>query len=542
MRFVAICLFLLTLCAPRPATAEPRFREVSRAWGVDFRHHHGGSGKYYMVETAVGGVVVFDYDGDGDADLFFVDGGSLPGYEGEPARSRLFRNDSHRFVDVTRESGIEIEVYGSGATAGDVDGDGDLDLYVTAFGPNRLLINQGDGTFRDATDEAQVGDPLWSMSATFFDADGDGDLDLYVANYVDFTLANHKFCGDPEAGIQAYCHPDKYNPLPDRFYRNRGDGTFVDATADAGFGDVRGAGLGVVAGDVDEDGQPDLYVANDLTPNFLFHNRGDGTFEDISLLAGVAYSEAGRPEAGMGVELGDLDGDGRPDLVVTNFELETNAVYVNMGAGLFLDQRFATGVGEPSLRFLGFGVVLADFDNDGDLDLAVANGHTNDTAALLLDGSRYAQPNQLFVNGGGGRFGEVHGVGFDEEVRVSRGLACGDLDRDGDLDLVVANSNSDASLFENLTGSAGSWLQVTLRASRGEPWSIGARVEIDSPTALRQVQQVRTSSSYLSQNELALHFGLGQQRGPVALDVQWRAGGHRRLLGVPAGARVLIAQ
>ena len=519
-----------------------RFREVSKRWGVDFRHHHGGSGKRYMVETSVGGVVIFDYDGDDDPDLFFVDGGNLPGYQGEAARCRLLRNDSGHFVDVTSKSGIAIDVYGSGATAGDVDGDGDLDLYVTSFGPNRLWLNQGDGTFLDGTQAGGVDDPRWSMSAVFFDSDGDGDLDLYVSNYVDFTIATHQYCGDRKRGIQGYCHPDKYTPYPDRFYRNHGDATFVDATEEAGFGGARGAGLGVVAGDVDGDGEPDLYVANDLTPNFHFHNRGDGTFEDISLLSGASYSSSGQPEAGMGVAMGDIDGDGRPDLVVTNFELETNAVYLNMGDALFLDQRFASGVGEPSLRSLGFGVVLADFDQDADLDLAVANGHVSDTTALLLEGSQYEQPNQLFANRGDGRFQEVLDSGLGDKARVSRGMATGDLDGDGDLDLVVVNSNDVATVFENRTAPAGGWLQLSLRAAQGEPWSIGTRVEVVATSGVRQVREMRTSSSFLSQNDLVLHYGLGQGRGPLELAIHWRSGGNLRLVGVPINRRLMIVQ
>jgi hypothetical protein len=355
-----------------------------------------------MVETMVGGVVVFDYDGDGDDDLFFVDGAPLPGYEGEPPRSRLLRNDGGRFVDVTVRALPRIDCYGSGATAADVDSDGDRDLYVTCFGPNLLLRNEGEGTFVDVTAQAGADEPRWSASAAFADTDRDGDLDLYVANYVDFTLESAKDCREPRTGLVMYCHPESYRGEPDVFYRNLGDGRFEDATTAAGLdGDAAGAGLGVLFTDVDGDGWIDLYVANDTQPNYLYVNRGDGTFEDRSFLSGTAVNERGDPEAGMGVDAGDVDGDGLLDLVVTNFERETNALYRNLGGGLFVDARYPTRVAEVSLRQLAFGVELADLDNDGDPDLVIANGHVSDNASDLDPTSSYAQANQVLENVGG---------------------------------------------------------------------------------------------------------------------------------------------
>ncbi len=544
--------------APAPATAASpvlAFREVSADWGLVFRHHHGGSGERYMVETVVGGVVLFDYDGDGDPDVFFVDGGALPGYRAESAgeggapRSRLFRNEGgRRFVDVTERAGIAAGGYGCGAAAGDVDGDGDLDLYVTAFGPNRLLENRGDGTFADVTERAGVGDPSWSASAVFADFDRDGDLDLYVANYVDFTIATHKFCGDEETGLQGYCHPNAYEGLPDRYFRNRGDGTFEDATAAAGLSGATEAGLGVAAGDLDGDGWTDLYVANDADPNFLFRNRGDGTFEDVSLVSGTAYSETGRPEGGMGVDFGDVDGDGLDDVVVTNFEFEPNALYRNAGRGLFADARYPAGLAETSLAKLAFGVDLADFDHDGDLDLAIANGHILDNAAEFNPASRYEQPNQIYRNLGNGRFEEAAGTGLDL-VRASRGLATGDLDGDGDPDLVIVDSNDLAEVWENLGGAeSGSWLQVALagrsRETRGNRFGVGARVAVEAG-GRRQSAEARTSSSYLSQNDLTLHFGLGPsaETGRVdRLEVTWPGGRRVRYLELPPRRRIALAE
>ncbi|MEE8526714.1 MAG: CRTAC1 family protein [Thermoanaerobaculia bacterium] len=534
-------LLAMAMAMAAEAGAELRFREVAEDRGVDFRHHHGGSGERYMVETMVGGLVAFDFDDDGDVDLFFVDGGRLPGYEGEAPRSRLYRNDGRRFADVTTEAGIELDVYGCGATAGDVDGDGDLDLYVTAFGPDRLLRNDG-GRFADVTAEAGLGEPSrsalrWTAGAAFADVDRDGDLDLYVAGYVDFTVDNHKFCGDRERGIRAYCQPGEYKPIADRLYLNRGDGHFEDATFAAGLAVPPGAGLGVVFGDLDGDGWADLYVANDETPNFLFRNRGKGVFEDLSLLSGTAYSDRGRPEAGMGVDLGDFDGDGRLDVVVTNFEFETNALYANAGDGLFTDVRWTSGFAEPTLTELAFGVAFADLDLDGDLDLAVANGHILDNAESFNSQSRYRQRNQLFENLGGGRWREAAASGLDA-VRASRGLVAGDFDGDGDLDLAVNNSGDRGSVYDNV-GDGGSWLAVALRTGSGNRFGVGARIEIETATG-RQVREIKAGSSYLSSNPLEAHFGVGDAETVDAVTVRWPSGEIQRIRRIPVDRRLVI--
>ncbi|HYO14919.1 MAG TPA: CRTAC1 family protein [Thermoanaerobaculia bacterium] len=538
MRRLPKSLFLLALCLPLAAAAQGiRFREVSGPWGIDFRHHHGGSGQRYMVETMVGGVVMLDFDGDGDEDLFFVDGGKLPGYTGDEPRSRLFRNEGGgRFVDWTARSGIVVTTYGTGGSAGDVDHDGDLDLFVTGFGPDQLFRNEGDGTFTDVTAKAGVSDPLWSSSSAFADVDHDGDLDLFVVNYVDFSTSNHKFCGDPQRNLRGYCHPDVYNGQPSRFYRNRGDGTFEDATRAAGLGGAVGPGLGVVFGDIDNDGWQDVYLANDLKGNFLFRNKGDGTFEDLSLLSGTAFGDTGKPEAGMGVDMDDADGDGLLDIVVTNFELETNALYKNLGGGAFMDARHVSRIAEPSLLFLAFGTDFADFDQDGDLDLVVANGHINDNAAEFLQGSRYKQRNQVFENLGNGRFQETKASGMDV-VRASRGLATGDLDGDGDLDVVVANSNDACEVYEN-TSAGGNRLGVDLAMPVGNRFGIGARLEL-AAGGRTQIRDVRTASSYLSQNALTVHFGLGKSGKVDRLTVR-RPGKVQVFVDVPANRRVVV--
>ena len=546
----ALALASLLGVADTAVGSDIRFREVSVAWGLDFRHNAGFSGRMYMVETMGGGVVLFDYDGDGDDDAFFIDGGVLPGYEGPTPRSRLLRNDRSRggprFVDVTDTAGIDFGAYGVGGTAGDIDGDGDLDLYLTAFGRNELFLNLGDGSFRAAGAERGVAEPSWSASAAFADIDLDGDLDLYVTNYTDFSLGNHKLCGlggagdgdHTDDGASGYCHPDMYNGLPDRLFRNDGRGFFVDATAESGLAGAAEAGLGVVVGDLDGDRWPDVYVANDKDPNLLFRNRGGGRFEDDSLLSGTAYDRSGNAEAGMGVDLADLDGDGRQDLVVTNFALETNAFYRAAGGGVFIDRRFPSGLAQPSLNRLAFGINALDADLDGDLDLFVANGHIQPEAARIGEVGAYEQPNQLFENLGDGRFRERLEVGLDP-VRTSRGSAVGDLDLDGDLDIVVVNSNQPSEVYENRTSGNWSALEPSTRGAAGTA-SIGARIVLVTGER-RQFRETRAGSSYLSQSTLAAFFGLADEERVDRMTVRQPAFGRMLVLrDLPANRRLLL--
>ena len=523
-----------------PAVSELFFRSSAKDWGLDFRHHHGASGERYMVETMVSGVVVFDFDGDGDPDVLFIDGGALPGYTGEKARTRLFRNEGGAgFFDVTAVSGLVMDDYGSGATAGDIDNDGDLDLYLTAYYANHLWENNGDGTFSEITATAlPPTETVWSASAAFSDVDRDGDLDLYVASYVDMRPDKRQQCADQ--GIPIYCPPATYTGLPDVFFRNLGQGTFEDATVAAGLSPQEHmAGLGLAFGDLDNDGWPDLYVANDTEPNFLFHNRGDGTFEEKAFLWGTAVSERGMVEAGMGVDMGDVDGDGNLDIVVTNFEMETNALYKNTGLGLFIDSRYPLNVAESSLLSLAFGIAFADLDHDTDLDLIIANGHVRDNAELSHAESHFAQRNQLLENEGNSRFEEADDVGLTE-VRVSRGLACGDFDLDGDLDVVINNVADLAESYENLGGSAsGAWLQIDLVGARSNRFGIDTRLV--ATVGDRQLhREARTSSSFLSQNAMTVHFGLGSASPPVSLEVRWSSGKRQRFQQAPPSRRLQL--
>ena len=557
---VLLGLSALLLAASVPA-APIELVDVTMAWGIDFVHHAGVTGRYYMVETNGGGVVAFDYDDDGDDDLFFADGRNLlpdndtdAGVSDGPG-SRLYRNDGvghgGRFVDVTERSGLAVDVYASGGVAGDVDGDGDLDLYVTALGPNQLWRNRGDGTFEQVV--AGVEDPLWSASAALADTDGDGDLDLYVANYVDFRLDHNLACGDSARGLRGYCGPDVYSPEPDHFYRNEGPGPdglprFVEATAAVGLDVPPGAGLALAFGDLDDDGWPDLYVANDLTPNFLLRNRGDGTFEDRSLLSGTAYGPRGRPEAGMGVALGDFDGDGPADVVVTNYEGESNGLYAQRGPLLFNDQRFVAGLAQTTLRSLAFGVGAGDLDHDGDLDLVFANGHVRENAEAFNRASRYRQPNQVFANDGDGRFVVVAGL---DRAAVSRGLALSDLDGDGDLDLVITNVDEAPEVYRNASRPAAGaeWLQVLVRRPEGARRGVGDRVTWSRPGTRAQWREVGAGASYMSQHGLAVHFGsppLGATDSGAnttsddpAVAVRRGAGKPLRWIGIPSGRRLV---
>ena len=516
------------------AGAEIRFRDRTAAWGVDFEHRHGGQGEFYLIETMGAGVVAWDYDGDGDDDLLFVQSGEVRPEDARAWRNVLYRNDGVRFVDVTGTAGLYPDVYGMGAAAGDIDGDGDPDLFLTAFGLDRLFLNRGDGTFADETDARGALNPDWGTSAAFSDTDRDGDLDLYVTNYVDFAFDKNPICGIQKRGLRTYCNPDPYEGLADRFFVNRGDGTFVDATGQAGLGSATGKGMGVVFGDLDRDGDPDLYVANDLTANFLFRNRGDGSFEEIALLSGVAFDERGQPEAGMGVDLGDLDGNGYEDIVVTHVDEQTNALYQNTGLGLFSDRRWLARFAEPSYYMVGFGVSMSDLDHDGHQDVVVANGHIAHNADEWGTGTTFHQRNQVMRNLGDGTFEEETDTGLTV-VLSSRGLAASDLDGDGDVDLAISNSDDRAEVYENV-GASGAWLTLGV----GGP-GLGVGVEVELRAGGReQRRRLRTGASYLSQSSARAHFGLGDAERVDELRVAWPDGRRRTLRDLPAERHVRL--
>jgi len=518
----------------RPAIS---FQESSEDWGLVFDHHNGATGEYFMMEANAGGVIILDYDGDGDNDALMVDAGVLPGHEGEPARTVLFRNEgAGRFVDVTDSSGIVPSTNGTGGTAGDIDGDGDIDLYLTGFEDARLLENRGDGTFDDVTVARGATERGWSTSAAFADLDRDGDLDLYIVRYVHYSTSDPTRCRS-RTGELAYCHPEVFEPMLDRLLINEG-GHFTDGTSQLG-GVPAGHGLGVVIVDVDNDGWLDVYVANDKTPNHLLKNKADGSFEDTSLLSGTAYGDRFTAEAGMGVDASDVDLDGDLDIVVTNYALETNALYLNFGNGMFSHGRNLAGLAEPSIDMLGFGVDFADFDQDGDEDLIVANGHVLDNIEKERPSLSYRQPNQVFENRAG-RLIELDDAGLDV-MRVSRALASGDLDGDGDIDVIVVNTGDRAEVYENVTTESGSWIGVDLASDRGNTSGIGARLRLSTETHELTAQAI-TASSFQSQNSLTRHFGLGSNPRAEALTVTWPTGRRQRLRLLPGNRRLRVVE
>jgi hypothetical protein len=511
----AIALAMPVFVVTGAAQTTVRFTDITRESGVSFHHVNGASPDKHLVETMGSGGLFFDYDNDGWIDLFLVDGGSLADARvASQAKHRLYRNRGNgTFEDVTATSGIRHRDYGMGACAGDYDNDGWIDLYVTNFGPNALYRNRGDGSFTDVTAFAHVGEPRWSASCAFADLDKDGDLDLFVVNYVDADRQKTPYCGNAKLGQRFYCHPLNYPSLPNTLYRNDGRGVFTDVSAASGIGAHRGNGLGVVVTDYDGDRWPDVFVANDSVANFLFRNTGKLRFVETALGAGVAVATDGKARAGMGVDAGDYDGDGREDVVVTNLDFETHSLFRNVGDGLFEYTTRTSGLGFATLPFVGFGVAFLDADNDMQLDIAIANGHIMDNAPVYRSGTTYAQRNLFFRNAGSKRFVEIGrnaGDGFALE-KVSRGLVAGDIDNDGDLDLVVTNNGQSADVLRNDSVRGNSLL---VRAA------IGARVRVTAG-GQTQVRDVRAGSSYLGQNDLRVHFGLGHAAMADRVEVTW---------------------
>lgn len=531
------------------AETNPWFVEVDPSSGFDFVHFNGMSGKLYFNEMVGPGGALLDFDRDGDLDIFVVQGTMQPPEAGletatfpprhdPPFSDRLYRNDSSdgnwSFVDVTTESGLAAMAlaegpsrgYGMGVASGDIDNDGFLDLYVTRMGSNQLLHNQGDGTFRDITAAAGADDTRWSVSATFVDYDRDGWLDLFVGNYVEFTLASNKQCR-AATGRADYCGPLSYASEPDRLLRNLGDGTFEEVTRRSGLHREFGGALGVVAADLDLDGWMDLYVANDGVANQMWINQGDGTFSNEAVFSGSALNQQGHPEAGMGVDAGDVDNDGDEDLFLAHLSKETNTLYRNSGRGQFQDATLQAGLANPSWEATGFGTAFFDADNDSWLDILVLNGAVKILEDLASQGDPYPlhQQNQMFHNLGDGLFEEITDVAGKafEYSEVSRGAAFGDLDNDGDTDILLANNNGPARLLENRSSSGNAWLGLRAVGVGGRDM-LGAWIEIRRESGSSLWRRVGTGGSYASARDPRRLVGLGDQADVVAVRVSWPDG------------------
>ena len=550
LRHMQYALGLLTFWlwgSPLSVVADPlplaHFTEVTAQTGIRFQHTDGRSGEKYYIEVSGSGAAWFDYDRDGDIDLYLVNGADLPRstsrnpHEGDlhsdsPPTNVLYRNNGDgTFTNVTAAAGVGDGGYGFGCCVGDYDNDGFKDLYVTNFGSNRLYRNNGDGTFIDVTERAGVGDKRWGTSAAFADYDNDGDLDLFVANYVAFQLENNLVCYRRDR--RDYCAPSDFAGTPDVLYRNNGDGTFREVTREAGMFHPNGKGYGAVWGDYNNDGYPDLFVANDLTPDMLYRNNADGTFTDVALFVGVALGGRGVPMGGMGTSFGDYDSDGWLDLVVTNFEDDPNSLYRNNRDGTFVDTTYISGIGGISLPYVGWGVDFVDLDNNGYQDLFVVNGHIYNDNEGINESSTYAQQNHLFMNRGDGTFGEISdqcGAGLHIK-KVSRGAAFGDYDNDGDLDILITNSNQTPDLLRNDSINPNHWLIIETVGAQSNRDGIGARVKVTAG-GMSQIREVKSGSSYLSQSDMRLHFGLGEASVTDLVEVRWPSGVVDRFEGV----------
>jgi hypothetical protein len=563
---IGLCLvaFASRLAAGQKQNPALIFSEVSDKTGLKFRHYNGMTGKLFLPEIMGAGAALLDFDNDGDLDVFLVQGATLESGD-QPARtlfpwqgpgdlrSRLFRNDlvvgkdgnrSFHFTDVTEKSGIVANGYGMGVAAADINNDGWTDLYVTNLGPNRMFLNKGDGTFAEVTAKTGTDDSRWTTSASFFDYDRDGWLDLMIVNYADFSPGNSPKC---YAGTSApdYCTPRAFRAPGNRLFRNKRDGTFEDVTVAAGVSKEFGHGLGIIAADLNYDGWVDIYVANDGDPNQLWINQKNGTFKNEALLAGAAVNRNGQAEAGMGVDAGDFDGNGTDDLFITHLMDETNTLFLNLGKGLFEDRTREIGLGMPGRRFTGFGTLFFDYDNDGWLDLLVTNGAVQLLPELMRKGDPYplGQPNQLFRNSGKASFVEVVDDLPAEFTlnQVGRGAAFGDIDNDGDTDVLITNNNQPARLFMNQVGNQNHWLGLRLLSKTGRD-DLGARVQITVAKHVVLWRRARTDGSYLSANDSRVLVGLGSHRGVESLRVYWSDGNIEDWKNVPVDRYMKLSE
>ncbi len=556
MKAVAV-LPLLLLAAGSAFSPDVQFVDVTKATGIAFTHANSATPSKYLIETMGGGVALLDFDNDGHLDVFFTNGAKITDpmpREGGPDKSdpaywnRLYRQRGDgTFEDVTEKAGVsgrEQNQYGMGAAVADYDNDGFADLYVTNYGTNTLYRNNGNGTFADVTARAGVGAGGWSTSAGFVDYDNDGHLDLFVARYVEWSFQHNRYCGEKKPGYRAYCHPDNFEPIANILFRNNGDGTFSDVSAKAGIASAPGKGLGVAFADVDDDGWIDVYVANDSVPCFLFRNSGKGTFTEDGLLAGVAVNEDGKTFAGMGVDFSDYDNDGRPDVFVTDLSNERYRLFRHNADGSFRDATNASGIGGATLPYSGWSTRFVDYDNDGWKDIFVAQGHVMDTIEKTSPNLRYLQP-PLLLRNESGRFVRVLAGDIFSQDFAGRGAAFGDLDNDGDVDVVVSNVGQKAVVLRNEGGNRQHWLGIRLEGSAFAKASardgIGSRVKVSSGSGRTQYFTVTTAAGYLSASDKRLTVGLGTDAIATRVEIRWPSGAIQTFDNVKAG-QTLVAK
>ena len=524
-----------------------RFVDATKAAGIAFAHHNSATSNKYLIETMGGGVALLDYDNDGRLDVFLTNGakiddpmpdGRLPDKSDPVYWNRLYQQTSSgTFVDVTQKAGLSgalQNAYGMGIAVGDYDNDGFEDVYVTNYGGNTLYRNNGDGTFEDVTARAGVRAGGWSTSAGFFDYDNDGKLDLFVARYVDWSFSKNRYCGEKKEGYRAYCHPDNFEPVTNILYHNQGDGTFADVSSKSRLDASSGKGLGVAFADYDDDGFVDVYVANDSVQSFLFHNNGNGTFEEVGLLAGVGFTEDGKTFAGMGVDFSDYDNDGRPDVFVTDLSNERYRLFRHSGAGGFRDVSDATGVGGATLPFSGWSTRFVDYDNDGWKDIFVAQGHVMDTIEKTAPNLKYLQP-PLLLRNESARFVRVAAGDVFQQEWAGRGAAFGDLDNDGDIDVVLSNVGQNAVVLRNEGGNQNRWLQIRTVGTRSNRDGIGSRVKVSTASGPTQYFTVSTAAGYLSASDKRLTVGLGRDPVATLVEIRWPSGVVQRFENVKAG-------
>jgi enediyne biosynthesis protein E4 len=549
----ALACGVVALLGAAPAP-DVRFTDITKVSGIDFTHANSATPSKYLIETMGGGVALVDYDNDGRLDVFFTNGAKLTDPMPESATpdkselkfwNRLYRqNQDGTFTDVTEKAGLTgmpQSYYGMGAAVGDYNGDGFDDLYVTNYGGNTLYANNGNGTFSDATKRAGVGGGGWSASAGFFDYDNDARLDLFVTRYVEWSFKLNRYCGEKKPGYRAYCHPDNFEGISNLLYRNNGDGTFSDVSAKSGIAEAIGKGLGVAFADYDADGFTDVYVANDSVQSFLFRNGGSGTFSEVGLLAGVGFNEDGKAFAGMGIDFADYNNDGQPDVFVTDLSNERYRLFRHNGDGSFRDVTNSSGLGGITLAFSGWSTRLFDYDNDGWKDIFVAQGHVMDTIEKTAPNLKYEQP-PLLLRNESGRFVRVMAGEAFHQPWAGRGAAFGDLDNDGDIDIVVSNVGQSALVLRNDGGNKNNWLGIRAIGTASNRDGIGCRVKVVAASGATQYFTINTAIGYLSSSDKRLLIGLGGDAAAKLVEVHWPSGRSQIFENVKAGQMLTVTE